>query len=350
MSAEIGLESSSLAVRRCKRLIDAAIHEQLDLLDAKSGIAFIQLVSVVRANSSVLRPSFVAGPNSYTRIKSTLDVLSKLIDVKKHWQQEPWTWSSDEISYVASMRSLIEFLLVKSDVPTFLYMGWLQNRKAGWNGCTKLFLHLATGNSVRGYQTSRRLTKSMAKRFHNTPDHFNMRDAFSFARNPQYKTTNFKFTVADTKRRRKQHVIGKSMKNRVGKTWRRSPFADFQQVDQETLKPWSLRVWNIKQLLNESELIAEGNRQNHCVGSYAYKCVRGEATIWSMECRGTMTRHPAVTIEVNAEGVIVTVLGQNNRSPKLVELEVIAAWVNQEGLQFSAYLWQRLKNLRSRQA
>ena len=122
MSADIALESSSLTVRRCKRLIDAAIHEHLELIDIKSEIAFIQLVSVVRANSNVLRPTFVAGPNSYARIKSTLDVLTKLISVRRHWQREPWTWASDDVSFVAAMRSLIDFLLVKSDVPTFLYI------------------------------------------------------------------------------------------------------------------------------------------------------------------------------------------------------------------------------------
>ena len=123
MSADVALESSSQAVRRCKRLIDAAIHEHLELLDAKSEIAFIQLVSVVRANSNVLRPTYVAGPNSYARIKSTLDVLTKLIKVRRHWQREPWTWTSEDVSFVPAMRSLIDFLLVKSDVPTFLYMG-----------------------------------------------------------------------------------------------------------------------------------------------------------------------------------------------------------------------------------
>lgn len=348
MSAHVALESSSRTVRCCKRLIDAAIHEHLDMLDAKSESAFIQLVSVVRANSNVLRPSFVAGPNSYPRIKNTIDVLSKLTSVRKHWKQEPWIWNSEEDSYVAAMRSLIEFLLVKSDVPMFLYMGWLVNRKAGWHGCTKLFLHLAAGNSVRGYQTNLRLTKSMAKRFAKTPDHFNMRDAFSFARDPQFKTVKFKFTVADSRRRRKQHVVMQTSRFVTEKTWRHSSIADFQQIDQETAKPWSVRVWNIKQLLSESQLYAEGQRQNHCVGSYAEKCERGETTIWALECRGTMTCHPAVTIQVNPDGVIVTALGKNNRSAKLVELEVIAAWAEQEGLKFSSYLWRRLLDLRSR--
>lgn len=350
MSAHVALESSSRTVRHCKRLIDAAIHEHMEQLDPKSETAFIQLVSTVRASSNVLRPSFVAGPNSYSRIKNTIDVLSKLTSNRRHWKQEPWTWTSDNVSYVAAMRSLIEFLLVKSDVPTFLYMGWLVNQNAGWHGCTKLFLHLAAGNSVRGYQTNKRLTKSMAKRFSRTPDHFNMREAFRFARDPQYKIESFKFTVADTRRRRKQHFIKQLAPADSGITWRRSHIADFQQIDEERTKPWSVRVWSIRQLLNESQLIAEGHRQNHCVGSYARKCEKGESTIWAMECRGTMTCHPGVTIEVNSNGTIVTALGKNNRSAKHIELEVVAVWAKREGLKLSTYLWSRLLELRSQNA
>ena len=349
MSTGNMLESSSLTVRRCKQLIDAAIHEQLELLDAKSANTFVQLVSVVRANSNVLRPAIVAGPNAFKRIKSTFEVLVKLTEVRRLWQREPWQWTSNEVSFAPSMRSLVEFLLAKSDVPTFLYMGWLRER-SDWYFSKKLFLHLAAGNSVRGYQTKSRLTKAMARRFNKTPDHFSLDDAFSFARDPDFKTTEYKFTAGDTKRRRKQFLIAMKLGPASQKRWRRSPVSDFQQTDVEPAKPWSVRVWSIKQLLSESELIAEGDRQNHCVGSYAYKCENGDSTIWSMECRGTMTCHAAVTIEVNSDGRIVTALGKNNRSTKFVELEVIANWAKQEGLEFSAYLWRRLIDLRSLQA
>ena len=348
MSADIALESSSLTVRRCKRLIDAAIHEHLELIDIKSEIAFIQLVSVVRANSNVLRPTFVAGPNSYARIKSTLDVLTKLISVRRHWQREPWTWASDDVSFVAAMRSLIDFLLVKSDVPTFLYMGWLQNHRSGWDGSTKLFLHLAAGNSVRGYKTRSKLTKSMAERFHGTPDHFNVRDAFSFARNPDFPIARFNLPTAVSKRRRKRFITAMKTPTVSQMPWRRFPISDYQQIDQDLKNPWSMRIWNIKQLLTEAQLVAEGERQNHCVGSYAKQCRRGESSIWAMECRGTMTCRPAVTIRVTPDKRIVTALGKNNRSAKLDELETIAAWADQEGLRFSSPLWHRLLDLRSR--
>lgn len=85
----------------------------------------------------------------------------------------------------------------------------------------------------------------------------------------------------------------------------------------------NLKVWKIIELLNGKELAAEGRALNHCVASYAQKCMRGKSSIWSMYCNGERV----LTIELlSVNKIIVQIRGKRNRAPTPRELRIVRRW------------------------
>ena len=98
-------------------------------------------------------------------------------------------------------------------------------------------------------------------------------------------------------------------------------------------------IWTIRELLSAAELRAEGKAMNHCVGSYAASCLKGNCSIWTLESKhpeGVVKKHQ--TIELNKQHVIVQSRGKYNYLPDDQEMNVIKAWAQAEKLQVSRYL------------
>ena len=73
------------------------------------------------------------------------------------------------------------------------------------------------------------------------------------------------------------------------------------------------------QELNTSNLLsAEGKAMGHCVGSYAYRCGRGDCNILSLK----RDDGRLLTMEV-VKDKIVQVKGKHNRSPNENEIDVV---------------------------
>lgn len=76
-------------------------------------------------------------------------------------------------------------------------------------------------------------------------------------------------------------------------------------------------VWTIEEIRSMRRLQEEGRAMRHCVASYSASCVRGSASIWSLQAReqeGTARR--VMTIELNnARRTIVQARGRMNKSP-----------------------------------
>lgn len=88
-------------------------------------------------------------------------------------------------------------------------------------------------------------------------------------------------------------------------------------------------AYKIVELTDEKQLEREGSVMNHCVGSYAYKCINAHSSIWSLREYRNSNWYSLVTIEVE-ENQIVQARGAFNATPTAVSRRIIREWANRE--------------------
>jgi hypothetical protein len=110
-------------------------------------------------------------------------------------------------------------------------------------------------------------------------------------------------------------------------TWPGLPVPDFVSADEDG------RV-RITQLRTFAQLLAEGRALHHCVASYVQSCQRGRCGIFSL----TIDETRAITLEVNAQRVVVQARGRHNRSLAADERHWVGRWVDQAQLVLSKYV------------
>ena len=95
--------------------------------------------------------------------------------------------------------------------------------------------------------------------------------------------------------------------------------------------------FRIIQILKTKDLIEEGRKMKHCVGSYANRCVDGKCSIWTLQTYNETLKDwkSMVTIEVDSDTKrIVQARGYYNAYPREIELNWIRRWAEYEGLFF----------------
>ncbi|MEM9917743.1 MAG: PcfJ domain-containing protein [Bacteroidota bacterium] len=107
--------------------------------------------------------------------------------------------------------------------------------------------------------------------------------------------------------------------------WAAAPYDSYEEEGKDC-------IFRIEQLTSARELLKEGRRMRHCVGTYAIKCWRGEASIWSLRKIDLLSCQPLVTIEVSRQGVIVQARGKQNAAPDSHATALIRRWARQAGL------------------
>lgn len=88
----------------------------------------------------------------------------------------------------------------------------------------------------------------------------------------------------------------------------------------------------VTQLVTADELVAESRAMNHCVSSYAQKCISGQASIWSLRRSAAGSVKRLLTIELNRQNRVVQVRGFGNRLARAEELQVLGRWVKAMGI------------------
>jgi hypothetical protein len=109
--------------------------------------------------------------------------------------------------------------------------------------------------------------------------------------------------------------------------WPGLPVPDFQSPDEDG------RV-RITQLRSFGQLLAEGRALHHCVASYVQSCQRGRCGIFSLTIDGVR----AITLEVNAQRVVVQARGRHNRPLAADERHWVGRWLDQAQLVLSKYV------------
>ena len=117
-------------------------------------------------------------------------------------------------------------------------------------------------------------------------------------------------------------------------SWRRSGLQPmtFEEPSFDPEKP-PLR-WEIVELTCGSELSREGRQLQHCVATYAPRCLWGQSRIWSLRRVTASSNVRAVTtVEVDPRArAIVQARGLRNRVPSARERALLALWARRENL------------------
>lgn len=123
--------------------------------------------------------------------------------------------------------------------------------------------------------------------------------------------------------------------------WRASGVAGLAMRTGPRDRPEEQTHWSMRELLSGQALIDNGRDLKHCVASYAASCARGDCSIWSLDRRrgAEDDAESVLTVEVDANGVLVQARGARNRWPTDQEKSVLAAWMQKAGLKPGRYLY-----------
>ena len=81
--------------------------------------------------------------------------------------------------------------------------------------------------------------------------------------------------------------------------------------------PWT-EIPGVEQILSGADLVAEGNRMNHCVGGYAYAAYEGQCYI---------LRLPSSTVEIGPAGHVVQHQAYKNSAPCADDVKLLNKWL-----------------------
>lgn len=86
-----------------------------------------------------------------------------------------------------------------------------------------------------------------------------------------------------------------------------------------------LKGWTIQKVTSKNDLSVEGNRMNHCVGSYDEEVENGNSNIYSLR---DPKNNPKVTIEADASNYnIIQIQGNSNSIPDNELKKMIKEWI-----------------------
>ena len=88
-------------------------------------------------------------------------------------------------------------------------------------------------------------------------------------------------------------------------------------------------AYKIIELTDEKQLEREGSVMNHCVGTYAYKCMNHHSSIWSLREYRNSNWYSLVTIEIE-RNQIVQARATFNATPTAEYRKIIRNWANRE--------------------
>lgn len=115
------------------------------------------------------------------------------------------------------------------------------------------------------------------------------------------------------------------------KTWPKSGINNFTFVEKSNSE--KIEYWSIEELLDSHALFIEGRKMQHCVASYQWKCVSGNASIWSMTLEKDKKIHKILTIEVDKKKKqICQVRMKKNKFADEKTMKILKLWASKERL------------------
>lgn len=95
----------------------------------------------------------------------------------------------------------------------------------------------------------------------------------------------------------------------------------------------------VREICTQKELIEEGRKMHHCVGSYAGSCARREISIWSYEVMDNTGVEKVLTLEVsNRDNIIRQARGKYNKMPTASDMHFVKMWSREAGICLSKHI------------
>ncbi len=85
--------------------------------------------------------------------------------------------------------------------------------------------------------------------------------------------------------------------------------------------------WTIQKVISENDLLAEGNKMDHCVGDYCDRVKEGFSIIYSLRDPGN---NPHITLETNDFHDVTQIQGKSNSIPKPEYRTMIKEWIKSD--------------------
>ena len=117
-----------------------------------------------------------------------------------------------------------------------------------------------------------------------------------------------------------------------GGRWRGSTLADWTWQPSEKEARQRREDFVVMQLASAADLVAESRAMQHCVWTYAGKCIAGHASIWSLRRRLNGSVDRLLTIELDRQHRAVQVRGFANRLSRPDEERILARWAKARGI------------------
>lgn len=130
--------------------------------------------------------------------------------------------------------------------------------------------------------------------------------------------------------------LGKEKKGGSIQKWEHSKISNFEYTE-GTEGRESYKRYIIRELTSTDDLVSEGRAMRHCVASYAYQCVNGRCSIWSLSLHDKTGDWRLLTIEV-VRGQITQMRGPQNRPTTAKERSIVTRWASKEGIGFATYV------------
>lgn len=117
----------------------------------------------------------------------------------------------------------------------------------------------------------------------------------------------------------------------TGATWPGAAIADWSWSP--SIKDGGKREeYVVKQLRKAAELVEETRAMQHCVATYAAKCIAGYCSIWSLSRRSNGGSQRLLTIELDSQRRAVQVRGFANRPAHPDERKLLERWGKARGI------------------
>ena len=120
----------------------------------------------------------------------------------------------------------------------------------------------------------------------------------------------------------------------AGATWSGAAIADWSW--RPSAKEGGKREeFVVTQLRTAADLVAETRAMQHCVATYAAKCIAGYCSIWSLRRRAAGSSERMLTIELDQRARAVQVRGFANRSASPEERKLLERWAKARGIELA---------------
>ncbi|MGJ4854820.1 PcfJ domain-containing protein [Labrys sp. La1] len=121
-------------------------------------------------------------------------------------------------------------------------------------------------------------------------------------------------------------------KSSDGGRWQGAALADWSWQPSTKEAPHRREEILMVQLKTGADLLTESRAMHHCVSGYAYKCLTGNASIWSLRRRVAGAVERLLTIELDRQHVAIQIRGFANRLARPEEDQMLKRWAKARGV------------------